>query len=161
MSTKIDVSEIVIAHFRTLKDARTGRLSWIDMVVFLGLPAALAALAWYQHFIIDTALANLILPALSIFAGLLVNAIVVLYTVVATKTLQGDERELVEEIFPNLLFAILISLLTIGIVCASAQTGDAIQLVLSVIAAFLLGNTVLTLLMAIKRLFVLLRDQFS
>ena len=72
---KINILRI-IDDFSTLRDYRTGRLSISDLALFLGVPFALGGAVWWWHFNFDANVLNGMLAAFSIFAGLLLNLLV-------------------------------------------------------------------------------------
>jgi hypothetical protein len=169
---KINVLKIVTDHFSTLRDYRNGKLSFSDLALFLGLPLALGAIVWWQHFNFDANVLNGMLAAFSIFAGLLLNLLVLVCSFAGNPRFIGADaatltrRRLILEIHENLSFSILVAIAVVVLSLAGlcqmkyARATDS-HPVLSICAAVLLGNFVLTLLMVLKRIHILLSTEFE
>jgi hypothetical protein len=169
---KINVLKIVTDHFSTLRDYRDGKLSLSDIALFIGLPFALGAIVWWKHFNFDASVLNGMLAAFSIFAGLLLNLLVLVFSFAGNPRFIGSDaatvtrRRLILEIHENLSFSILVAIavavLSLAGLCQLkyAHASDSHPL-LSISVAVLLGNFVLTLLMVLKRIHVLLSTEFE
>lgn len=168
MSSKINISQIAMDHIDTLRNESTGKISALDLFIFIGLPFLLAVAYYVFGWLLSKDATNLIITGMSIFAGLMINVLVLIYTVALnTKTEDETEQEaLVEkrflrQIFANISFSISTSVLIVIILGLSFFLSDKSQSVISAIAFFLLGNFLLTLLMTLKRLHILLSKRFS
>jgi hypothetical protein len=168
MSSKINISQIVMDHVATLKNERTGKFSSLDLGIFLVLPIGLAAAYYGCGWKFSESATGLVITGMSIFAGLMINVLVLIYTV-ALNTRTADEtaeeaiieRRFLREIFANISFSITTSVFIVIIVGFTFFAGDKTQRVLSSLAVFLLCNFLLTLLMTLKRLHILLTKRFS
>ena len=165
MSSKIDVRDLVRDHLATLVDRRTGRKSALDLTVFFVLPliasAALAARGWT----LSREASSILITALSIFAGLLFNLLVLVHGLIRRDDplLQVDERVLLKQIYANISFATLISLTALVPLVGQALWNDAgwPGRLLSSLSYFLIGNFLLTLFMILKRVHTLLGNEFA
>jgi len=169
---KINVSIIVRDHFSTLRDYRSGKLSAGDLFLFFGLPLALGLLAWWENFSFDTDILNGMLAAFSIFAGLLLNLLVLVCTFAGNPRFIGSDaatvtrRRTILEVHENLSFSILVSIALVVValtgLCEIKYTGaKASHPLVSITLAILLGNFILTLLMILKRIHILLSTEFE
>lgn len=165
MLAKIDVRDIVHDHFATLVDYSSGRRSGSDYVLFLVLPAAVTALLLYLRICLSEAAVNVLITALSIFAGLLFNLLVLIDGLADRKsppTTAEDARQMLKSVYANIAYCVLISLVTLVPLCISALTNNPIaNLVTSGLVYFLLGHFLLTLLMVLKRIHALLSHEFN
>jgi hypothetical protein len=164
MSDKIEFLQLVRDHIGTLVDDDREKPSISDYVFFLGIPVGLAGLSAYIGIVLAGDAASLIVSALSILAGLLINVLVLLYTVQLvgpTETEKKEQQELIAQVNKNLLFEILISGLAIGSICLIPFASEPLNLIVSTFSVFLMGVFVLTLLMIMKRLKVLLNLRFK
>lgn len=165
MSPKIDVREIVTDHFRTLRDAPTGKVSIADLFTFFVVPALLG-IAYFVVF--KNGFGNngvsILVGALSILAGLLINVLVLLYTVNAVGDTDEETREqiaYIREVNANLLYGICTAILVILILCIELVFPRQPARILSAFGLALLTHFLLTLLMTLKRIKVLVDLRFK
>jgi hypothetical protein len=167
--TKINVKRILGDHFETLKDYRTGRYSIMDLAVFLGIPlAASALLIWYGYRLGDD-LANILLTSLSIFSALLFNLLLLVYDVTikegGSETRSEMRRNLLKQTFANISFVILVAVsAVILILLVLILEPNALRLphaMASFLIFYLVGVFVVHLLMILKRVHILLTEEFS
>jgi len=170
MSSKINVTDILSDHYATLRNESTAKISILDLFVFLGAPFSLGIILFIKRFEISDAAVTTIITAMSIFAGLLINVLVLIYTVsqgvdqlTATRGKEDVEAEkrFLREIFANISYAVLISIVSV-IALVMVDWADAFaKRLLSAVIAVLVAHFVLTLMMAIKRIHILLTGRFS
>lgn len=168
MSSKINISQIAMDHIDTLRNEGTGKISPLDLFIFIGLPFLLAMAYYGFGWSLSKDATNLIITGMSIFAGLMINVLVLIYTVALnTKTEDETEEEafvekrFLRQIFANISFSISTSVLIVIVLGLSFFLSSKSQSIISTIAFFLLGNFLLTLLMTLKRLHILLSKRFS
>lgn len=168
---KIDVRPILVEHVRTLRDQRFGqRVSIVDLLTFFGIPALVAVPLVAVRFGFRTDAVNGILNAFSIFTGLLLNLLVLVFTLAsatAPTNLDAQKRkELLLQVFANVCFSLLtaiavvcVAVITLGYMKSApgAQSGP----LTTCLITYLTLNFVLTLLMVIKRMYVLLRKDMD
>jgi len=164
---KINIFRIVAEHVATLRDARTDRMSAVDVFTFAVLPLLLGAAGIYEKVKFSYDVLTAILTAFSIFAGLLLNLLLLVFSFVERPqygTLQGIRKQMLQELHSNISFAILnsIVIVVVAIVCVVrvkmvSPTGVAYTgAVATFLFIFFISNFVLTLLMVLKRMHVLL-----
>jgi hypothetical protein len=164
MSKKIEFFQLIKDHIETLVDDGDRTPSISDYAFFIGLPAALAAISAMVGITLEGDAASLAVSALSILAGLLINVLVLLYTVQVvgpTDTEKKEQQELISQVNKNLLFEILISGVSVGAICLIPFASEPLDLIVSTMSVFLMGVFSLTLLMIMKRLKVLLGLRFK
>lgn len=171
MLTKLNIFGIVIDHLNTLGTYRGRRYKGVEIFIFYGLPFLLSlALLWFGFSLNDNT-ANILLTSLSIFAGLLLNLLLMIFDAIRkTKDDKDDpEREtLLKETYSNIAYCILIAL-----TCTLILMGFAIwdisynpgwvsilKAFVSALVYFLVFNFSLTLFMVLKRIHSLLSHEF-
>lgn len=163
MLRRIDVRDIVRGHIETLTEYGTSRAHRGDYLLFFGVPLVMMAGLLWTQVLLTRDMANIIITSLSIFAGLLFNLLLLthgmLRSVPQEKTV---EKTLIREIYSNISFAILVSILII-ITCTAFYFSARPWFVLSVTAVshFLVANFALTLLMILRRIHILLSNEFN
>lgn len=170
MTSKISIGRIIADHFRTFKNG--DRYDKPDIFIFFVIPAIVAIVAVAQSCEIPGALSSVLITALTILAGLLFNLLLLVYDVAqvqgstdipakAAKT----KRLLLKEVYANISFAILISILAIVLLCIDAglPAGYVQYLRCSVVALihFAAVALILDLLMILKRVHSLLKASFD
>ncbi|AZO35530.1 hypothetical protein EOA27_21940 [Mesorhizobium sp. M2A.F.Ca.ET.037.01.1.1] len=154
---------IVRDHFATLKDEGTDKVSVADYLVMLGAPIALALLAWALGFSIPDAYVGTLVSVFAIFAGLLFNVLVLIYSFADSS--RGANKELRDRLlrqsFSNISFTIVSSLVIVFLLTSLLFTCGITQRILETLATAIAINFFLSLLMVLKRIHVLLRDKFG
>lgn len=166
---KVDIRPILSAHLATLRDNRViGKRSGQDILLFFGLPALLGVgLTWYGfRFRVDAV--NGFLNVFAILTGLLLNLLVLVFTLSTTAgppdVEKNKRRALLKEIFANLCFAVLVSIVVVCIAVVAlsymrSQPGATTGIGATFFLISLTANFVLTLLMVMKRMFILLNRE--
>jgi hypothetical protein len=164
---KINVTAIIRDHYATLVESggqagESPRASAADYGLFLGLPViGTGLLIFFCVRLSDTAVIAMI-TALSIFGGLLFNLLVLIAGLADRKepaTGAADPRPLLREVYANIAYALLVSLVTLIPLCVYAiVSGPTARLVATALAYALIGHFLLTLLMILKRMHALLTD---
>lgn len=162
MFTQLNPTEIVLGHLRTLgkKDLKNkDTISTLPTLLFLstGLPFAfLQALAVLNSYFLTSEIVGTIVSAASIIAGLLLNLLVLIYTLVVNhlKELE-DSRELFKRValhtFYNISFTVLASLLLVLVSLMCLANNPTIR-VIGNISTFYIGPLVaVSLLMVLKK----------
>ena len=170
MIDKINVSQIVVDHVRTLRSDATGKVHLSDYLLFLALPLIVSALPVYYQTELKESVVTLLMAAFSIFAGLLINVLVLIYTVAirledAVKVSDDGryqlEREFIKQIFSNVSFSILVSVLIVFVLFVSSVSPKYVNIAGAAICTFLIVEFTFTLLMSLKRLHVLLANRID
>ncbi len=165
MLGKIDPRDIVRDHFRTLVRYRENRISLADLVLFLLAPLALSVAAAALHIVLSPVAVDVLTNAMAILAGLLLNLLVLIHTL--ARGYQGptgaaDARDLLQQVYANIAYSILLSLLALVplVFVASAPDSSFVASAASALAMFFVIHFTLTLLMVLKRVHALLAFDF-
>ena len=168
---KIDIRRIVVAQVHTLRDNSTQTYSGPDLALFFGLPVALGVAGGYYGWKFNGDVLNALLAAFSIFAGLLLNLLILVYTFSSQTehpaALTKIRMALIKELHDNIAYSILVSIVIVVVAMVSvaylkmherppepAFTGKWVTGVI----IFLTMNFILTLLMILKRIYVMLNQ---
>jgi hypothetical protein len=171
---KIDIRRIVIAQIHTMKDNSTQRYSVPDLVLFFLFPSLLGAVGSYYGWKFNADVLNALLAAFSIFAGLLLNLLLLIYTFSSQTdhppALTKARNQLVKELHDNIAYSILVSIVIVVVAMVTVAylkmhetpsepafttpwvTGTVI---------FLTINFILTLLMILKRIYTMLNQSLD
>lgn len=169
MFSKIDVRGIIQDHYRTLVDNREvaeggpRRASKGDYFLFLGVPVLAALLLHYLKVGLSDEAVNVLITALSIFAGLLFNLLVLIAGLADRSDMPrgpADPRPLLREVYANIAYALLVSLVALIPLCVYAMVAEGTARIVATIFAYsFIGHFLLTLLMILKRMHALLTDE--
>jgi len=170
---KVNVLRIILGHLDTLRDYSTGKRSWTDVAFFFGLPLLVAFLGWFYGWGLYIDALNALIAAFAIFAGLLLNLLILIYTFstgsVFPNALAKTKTRFVRELHDNIAFSVLVSILIViaalvGVTQLKmkdpqnmAHTGP----ILTFVVIYLTANFVLTLLMILKRIHILLSTEIE
>lgn len=170
---KIDIRRIVTGHVASMRNFATDKLSVSDLALFFGMPLVAAAVAVYLGWGFYVDALNALLAAFAIFAGLLLNLLLLIYTFSTNAsyptTLAKTRSRFVKELHDNIAFAVLVSVLIVmaafvGVAelkMKDPQNPGHTGSLLSFVLVFLTANFVLTLLMILKRIHVLLSNEID
>jgi hypothetical protein len=170
MLDKINIGQIIRDHISTLKNDATQRVGSGDYLLFLAAPFICAGLSIGFGLQLKENIVTLLIAAFSIFAGLLINVLVLIYTVTIrledVRIDSGDsnidlEREFLRQIFSNVSFGILLSIMIVFVSILCAILSACAGLIASSVCVFLIVEFTFTLLMSLKRLHILLVSRFE
>ena len=169
MLDKVNITKIVRDHLGTFKDNSTRKYRPLDFLLFFLVPLLAAAGFVAILGTLPTNLIGVIATSLSIFTALLLNLLLLAYNIARNSEPPSDEgiREMKEklfhEIFSNIAFAVLVSLVTVGSVLVFGLVSDCASMlatyILSSVIYYLGTLFLLTLLMLLKRVYALLSNE--
>jgi len=179
MSSKINITKIIKDHWNTLYNYRTNRFSVADLLQLFVVPTILGTT--FALFVpgtvpINSNFFNAALTSLSIFAGLLVNVIVLIYDAIQ-KTVKNNQStnnnvriKFLGELSANISFTIVLSIISIAVFLVissvnvdemstiiSNETRKVINRVVSSIVYSIVLIFLSHLLLVVKRIYHLLR----
>ena len=163
---KINVGTVLAGHFRTLVDESSGSRSWGDYGIFYGFPVVLGLFMYLLGMGLSNAALIITTTSLSILSGLLFNLLVLLHRLSwpgASHPLRKTARSFVGQVYANISYSIVASLtaLVLLIVTANLEVENEVRFITSAMAASLVVHFVLTMVMILKRMYVILQDDFS
>lgn len=176
---------IIKDHLRTLEDFEMKRFSWADFSLFFIIPLIISAILVRSNILIDNNIITVLATAISIFAGFLFNLLLIILDM--NKKQDGVKRlkhriPFLKQIYKNISFNILVSISAVTMLillslfsCKSAnqtilesdiiipiliQFGQLLSL-LTFIAYYLIFLFLLTLLMILKRIYILVGKEIE
>lgn len=174
MSIKINPSDIVAGHLKTLRDDRTGRVSWFDWMIFFGLPIAIGFAVWHFNQLVTNEVFNGSASVFGIFVGLLLNVQVAIFGIFLRKPEKTEDpaaqivlqRQLarrgivLRELNANIAYLILVCSSAIGlcVVFLGLAHNSAIY---TGVVAFLYAHILLNMMMTVKRAFLLFDAEYQ
>jgi hypothetical protein len=168
---KIDITRIIVAQVRTMRDNATQKYSTPDLLLFYGLPVLLAAGAVHYGWKFNADVLNALLAAFSIFAGLLLNLLILVYTFSSQTehpaALTRNRMALIKELHDNIAYSIVVSIFIVVVTMVTVAYLKMHEKPLEVAftgrwvtatVIFLTMNFVLALLMILKRIYIMLNQ---
>ena len=120
MLTKLNPSEIVSAHFRSMYRYDTGQRNWVEIAFHIGFPCLTTYFVLATTGQLANDVAGIIVSAASIVAGLMLNLLVLIYTLTyntknAVKPASNidDFRTLAEELLASISFSIFLCIILV------------------------------------------------
>lgn len=169
---KINVLQIVLAHFRSILDGGLWR-GFFDLLIFIGVPALCAYLFYRSVGNISSEIRELFVTVFSIFSALLFSAQIGLFALrrsdgyeslndierSARQKKDNDFNEFLRNFSANTSYLIIVSafsllLFVVEFLLDPHGNGAGLHLVLDCSLIFLAAHFFLTLLMVLKRFFV-------
>lgn len=152
--TKISVVQIVKDHFETLVNQSSGKPDGSDFFTFFWIPLITAFVSVRLSIFMDSNFVGILISALSIFVGLLLNVIVILFDIVKGNKVSGSKISVARESISNISFAILLSLLCIALsLLTQMEWGKTFKNVAHFVTYFIVTEFAVTLLMVLKRMY--------
>lgn len=177
MSSKLNITEIISGHFKTLKDS-SGKTSVADISVFFLMPLLFSVFSMYRSFHLNDDITSLLVNFGSIFTALLLSVLVLVYdqeskveAVIASDPLYTIKKKLLRELYYNISYSILCSLLLVllcffhSIVVAQSNQVNIFNLQLTIkydefiatpLVIFITSNLFLNIIMIVKRMHAML-----
>jgi hypothetical protein len=172
---KIDIREIIYNHVKTLKVQNKKNLSVHDLITFFVFPLVISLVLCIFKVEVNNNLTGTLLNVFSIFAGLLFNLLVLIYDIFSKikqdnsnnnktgKQTRSDKSILLlKEIYNNISFGILISLISVILLAISIfPLPKLLKAAFSFFIFYFLSLFILTLLMILKRIHSLLSHNIN
>ena len=166
MFDKVNITAIVRDHVGTFKTYPTNQYRPLDFVLFFLVPLAVATGLVLVYGAFLSSLIGVVATSLSIFTALLLNLLLLAYNITRNSKPPPDEHvrkvreSLFHEIFSNIAFAILVALVTVITVLILGMLYECnwpiVTSILSFVIYYMGTLFLLTLLMLLKRVYVLL-----
>ena len=165
MFEKINVVGIFHKHFDTFRSYKTGKIHLPDIMLFLILPSLISLLLIVFHHLLTKELANIMATSFSVFAGLLLNLLLLLFDLVDKEENKKNARitALLKELYSNISFCILISVIIVFSLFSLFLDITFLWYIraLSFFVYYFLFMFMLTLMMVIKRIDKMLSIKFK
>ena len=164
MLAKLNPLGIVRAHYSSLRDYQTDHLSIAELALHLGLPGALATLHFCLVSEITEGVVGIIVSAASIVAGLMLNLLVLIYTLVFNAKANpspaaniDDFKRVSSECLATIAFSILLCLLLVIASFLILSRFSALAGASRFLTVYLGVAVILCLLMVLKRCYAIVQ----
>nr|WP_315235442.1 hypothetical protein [uncultured Albidiferax sp.] len=164
MFAKINPIGMILAHFKTLKNYDSGRMSKSELLLHLIFPA----LCSYIHFKwgapLTEGVVSILVSAASIFAGLMLNLLVLIYTLVyngkqnsAAISNFSDFLILCKETLSTISYSVLLCIILVVFCFLSLSTIDFLIELGQLGVVYLSVSAMLCLLIVLKRCYTIIQ----
>jgi len=171
MSAKIDIRIIISNHLKTLVDTNDEMVR-SDYFIFFGLPFFLAIFFVYKNYILNSNVVSTLVNFGAIFSALLISVLIMVYDQYQKlchaqienedmASIKDIERRkiIIQQMYHNISYCILLSIILV--VCALLYQAlepsySLSRYVLMPLNVFVTGNLLLTILMVLKRTYLLI-----
>lgn len=164
MSSKVNISSIIEAHFKTYKDQNNDKYDIADILTFVVLPICFSILLVFilefNLFEYKEMIRSLV-GGLAIFVGLLFNALVMIINIFRTSEKDDTiKSDVITELIANISFSILIAFVATILILFRFWDFKNLELAFRIFDCFiliLLSKFFLTFLMVLKRTFAVIK----
>ncbi len=167
MFSKINFIKIITDHLNTLRNNETNTISILDLLMFFLTPAIPSYIFFYFNIFLSENLVNILIAAFSIFVGLLLNLLMLVYDIVNknhdTSNIKNTrlKRKFLRQIFSNISYTVFISIITIVTLLFTFPNNGFIKCISTLLSVYLMTQFLLMLLMILKRVHILLSKEFT
>jgi hypothetical protein len=151
-------------HIRTFLKTDGEHIDVGDFLLFFGLPLVSSLALVFTGRRLTEQTTSLLLTAFSIFAGLLLNLLVLVHSLIRRYRSEDkfkDARRLLRELYANMSYGVLVCIVGIlPLVVADGGSGYTWKAIIAGTVFFISLHFLLTLLMILKRVHVLLSTEF-
>lgn len=166
MLGKINVLKIVSDHFRTLRSLRTGKIMLSEIVLFFIVPLGISIYCvYFKSFTFNSDHVNILIASLSILAGFLFNLLAMIFGIMdkLRENAGSDDIKLalVREIHTNISFSILLSTFCILLLLFYDCDIPILKLLFNAAALFIMITFFLTMLMVLKRIYIIMSKELN
>lgn len=158
---KIHIGKLLRNHFSTLKDNSTKKAGFDDYLTFLILPLIIASTLVYLKIELKDSAINIIITTLSILVGLLFNVIVLIFDIIKRDATHKLKNVILRELLANISYTILLSICSILFTIVTYIDVHCIKLVATGLVYFLLSHFLVTVLMVLKRMYLLFNNEID
>ena len=155
LSDKIYVGRAIKKHFDSLINDNSKKHEFSDLFTFFGIPFVVSVAFLWNDVLHSANMVSAIITIFSIFVGLLMNVLLLAFDLVNKNKGDTIKSDVLRELTANITYCILVSLLSIGL-CLATQTQICfVNIVSNALLYFFEANFILTLLMIVKRTYLL------
>ena len=158
---KININQILKSHFATLQNDNSNKAEFDDYLTFLIVPIIVATGLLYFDIHLKDSAVNIVITTLSILVGLLFNVIVLIFDIIKRDASQKLKNTVLKQLLANISFTILLSIVTILFTLATYFDIEYIKEIATWIVYFLLTVFIFTVLMVLKRMYLLFRNEID
>jgi energy-coupling factor transporter transmembrane protein EcfT len=158
---KVNITDIVVHHFKTLVNDSTKRPDFDDYLIFIIIPVIVAGgLTYFKLFISENSV-SIIITSLSIIVGLLFNVIVIIFDIIKRDNSKKIKNKILEQLLSNISYTILISIALIIFTLFTYFDSCLIKKIANLLVYFTLTHYLMTVLMILKRMYTIFMNELK
>ena len=165
MFQKINCLRIIRDQIQTLyQTSSENKVNKKDIFTFYFLPFLISLIIYFIWIdIYDSDSLNLIATVVSIFAGLLLNLLLLIYDILrTTDNTENLKRKLLNEINTNISYCILVSIILILLLLIhNLKCPKFLTVIFEISISYLIIHFLLVLLLVLKRVYALLEKEYN
>ncbi len=158
---KINISQILKSHFATLQNDNSKKSEFDDYFTFFILPIIISSILLYFKIWLKESAINIIITTLSILVGLLFNVIVLIFDIINRDATQKVKNTVLKQLLSNISFTILLAIVSILFTLVTYIDTIFIKEIATWIVYFLLSAFFFTVLMILKRMYLLFKNEIE
>lgn len=162
MLSKLNPIDVIKSHFHSLRYHDTEKISKSEVLFHLFFPAIIAWIYYHYDLKLNPEIVGIIVSAASIVAGLMLNLMVLIYTLAYnTKNAQkpiSNEAEfkiLTSEILASIAYSVLLCICLVVTAFAALASIPIIGIISSIITIYIGISILIVLLMILKRCYII------
>lgn len=163
MLGKLNPGRIVAAHWSAFRDYSTDRIIWSEVAFQIFAPACVSLLYCYFGYGISEGIAGIIVSAASISAGLLLNLLILIYTLIYNAKKDPNPiknidalKQVSTEALATIGYSILLSLGLVIVVFFSFLSGPKLfEYMIKFFTVYIGCSLIICILIVLKRVFAL------
>lgn len=156
---KINITKIITDHIETLKNDNSNRHGLDDYFTFLIIPTVIASFLIFFHILLNSNAINITITSLAILVGLLFNVIILIFDIIKRDSKKQIKNKILQQLIANISFAILISIASILLILLTFFNNYFVNLIFHWYLYFSLTLFLFTVLMILKRIHILFKNE--
>jgi len=167
MLEKMNPVGLVRAHFRTFYRYSSGDYSYGELAFQLLFPLAVVA-AHFFWFTLDDTVISIVVSAAAIVAGLMLNLLVLVYTLVFNNRQNFEAfsnfssfKDICKETLATISYSVLLCIILVVASFCALSSGGGVGAIGRALMVYTGTSTVLCLLIVLKRCFLLINFEFK
>lgn len=169
MLSKINITSIILDQFKTLRKTNSDEISWSDLFLMIGLPFLLAGIGVSFFDAPNHREIGSYLTGVAVVVGLLLNLQVLIFTLISkvdkSSSVTQEKIELrsslLAETSTNISFGVLSGITLILLLIVTPHLNHQVQILSHFAVLFLAWISLFCVLMIVKRMHILLREEIA
>lgn len=168
MFTKMNPSTIVLAHFCTLKDYGTNKVSKAELFFHFVVPAIFVVIHFKFGSKLSEGIISILVSAASIFAGLMLNLLVLIYTLIFNSKQNADKISnyqdfllLSKETLATISYSVLVCIILVLFCFLCLSEIDCLSMLGRIGCVYFGISAVFCLLMVLKRCYSIIQYELQ
>lgn len=162
MGYKLDFSRIIKDHIKTIINDNTGKPDGRDWFFFVLLPIIVSTFLVRYRIFLDSNYINAIISGLSIYVGLSLNLVVLLFEIVQKENTTDLKLSFAKDVIANISFTVILSILTIVFsLLTQIDINHYYKCITNWITYFLVSEMLISVLLLVRNMYFQMLDQIK